>query len=96
LCAELEGRDGQVGPELFPTYGEFLGGEKGFRSHPKLPNVIERFVARDQWPVVAWFVELAERENDAFNETGRRDEMNHLREAGADDSRQLATRHRKS
>jgi hypothetical protein len=84
LCAELEGRDGQVGPELFPTYGEFLGGETGFRSHPKLPNVVERFVARDQWPVVAWFVQLAEREEDALNETGRRDEMNHLREAVAE------------
>jgi KAP family P-loop domain len=84
LCAELEGRDGQVGPQLFPTYGEFLAGETGFRSHPKLPNVVERFVARGHWPVVAWFVELAEREEDVLNETGRRDEMNHLREAVAE------------
>lgn len=84
LCAELEGRDGQVGPELFPTYGDFLGGEPAFRTHSKLPNVIERFVARDQWPVVAWFVELAKREPDAINDKGRQEEIEHLRETVAE------------
>jgi len=84
LCAELEGRDGQVGPELFPTYGEFLGGETGFRSHSKLPNVIERFVARDQWGIVSWFVELAKREPEAVAPAGRLDEMEHLKESVAE------------
>ena len=68
-------------PHLFPTYGDFLGGDTAFRSHPKLPNVIERFVARDQWPIVGWFAQLATREPDAVDETGRRDEMEHLRQS---------------
>jgi hypothetical protein len=84
LCAELEGRDGQVGPGLFPTYGDFLGDEPAFRTHAKLPNVIERFVARDQWPVVSWFVGLANRERDALDDKGRADEMEHLKETVAD------------
>jgi hypothetical protein len=79
FCAELEGRDGQVGPALFTTYGDFLGSEPAFRTHSKLPNVVERFVARDQWPVVAWFVELAKREPESLDDKGRADEMEHLR-----------------
>ena len=31
LCAELEGRGGQVPPALFATYGSFLAGEQAFR-----------------------------------------------------------------
>jgi hypothetical protein len=79
LCAELEGRDGQVGPQLFPTYGEFLAGEPAFRTHSKLPNVVERFVARDQWEIVRWFVELAETHPDTLDAANRQDEMENLR-----------------
>jgi predicted Fe-Mo cluster-binding NifX family protein len=84
FCAELEGRDGQVGPQLFATYGEFLSNEAGFRSHPKLPNVLERFLARDEWSVVAWFVELARQHPDALDGGGRHDEMQHLQEKVAE------------
>jgi hypothetical protein len=84
ICAELEGRDGQVGPELFLTYGEFFAGETAFRTHPKLPNVLERFVARDQWDVVAWFVDIAQRYEDTLGSGGREEEMAHLKDSVAE------------
>jgi hypothetical protein len=80
FCAELEGRDGLVGPHLLQTYGDFLAGETGFRSHPKLPNVAERFLARDDWRFVGWFVELVREHPDAIDEKGRKEEMQHFRE----------------
>lgn len=80
FCAELEGRDGQVGPHLLQTYGDFLAEEAGFRSHQKLPNVVERFLAREDWSFVGWFVDLARKHDDALDEKGRREEMQHLRE----------------
>jgi hypothetical protein len=64
---------------LFPTYGEFLAGEPAFRTHSKLPNVVERFVARDQWEIVRWFVELAETHPDTLDAANRQDEMENLR-----------------
>lgn len=80
FCAELEGRDGQVGQHLCQTYGDFLAGEAAFRSHAKLPNVIERFLAREQWSVVGWFVGLSRKHPDALDEGGRQEEMQHLRD----------------
>ena len=61
FCAELEGRDGSVSPGLVATYGDFLAEEATFRTHPKLPNVIERLVAHEQWPEVEWIVAVATR-----------------------------------
>jgi hypothetical protein len=91
LCAELEGSDGQVGSALLLTYGDFLGAESAFRTHSKLPNVIERLVARDQWTDVGWFVDLAKREPDALDEKGRADEMAHLRESVGEKVRTLGS-----
>ncbi len=79
LCAWLEGRDGAVGPELFQTYGDFLASERQFRIHPKLPNFVERLVARGEWDGVQWVVETAEAHKDTLQPTNRTDELEHLR-----------------
>jgi hypothetical protein len=81
LCAGLEGRDGEVGPKLFPTYGSFLAGEAAFRAHSKLPNVIERFLAHDQWD---WFVEVGSSHPDTLDPAHRQDEMQHLSDTVAE------------
>jgi hypothetical protein len=79
LCAELEGRDGRVGPSLFTTYGTFLANEAAFRSHAKLPNFIERAVANDEWGSVEWIVEVARKYPDTLLPKNRKKEMEHLR-----------------
>jgi hypothetical protein len=76
--AELEGRDGQVGADLFPTYGAFLASEETFRTHSKLPNAIERFIAHGAWDVVDWFAQLAEKREDTVGDKNRRGELSHL------------------
>jgi KAP family P-loop domain len=78
LCAWLEGRDGQVGSSLFSVYGDFLASEASFRRHTKLPNVIERLVARENWDAVAWFVRIAQNHADAVANDGRVAETEHL------------------
>lgn len=78
LCAGLEGRDGQISAGLFTTYGDFLAGERRFRTHPKLPNVIERLVAHDAWDSVSWVAELAKQHPDTLQSKGREDELKHL------------------
>jgi hypothetical protein len=79
LCAELEGRAGQVSLSLLATYGDFLGDESAFRTHEKLPNVIERLVANEAWEAVEWFVNVATKHHDAVSEAGRQAELQHLR-----------------
>jgi hypothetical protein len=79
LCAQLEGRDGHVDPALLPTYGDFLSEESAFRTHQKLPNVLERFVAQDAWDAVEWFVRLARDHSDTLKDKTRKEEMRHLR-----------------
>ena len=78
LCAELEGRDGQIGAALFTTYGPFLAGEKAFRTHAKLPNVVERLVAHDNWDAVQWVADVAEQHSDMLEPDGRENEIAHL------------------
>jgi hypothetical protein len=78
LCAWLEGRDGDVGQGFIPTYGAFLGNEKSFRTHEKLPNFVGRLIARDAWTEVLWFVELAEGHPDTIQVKNRRDEIEQL------------------
>ena len=79
MAAALEGRDGRVGPALFPTYDMFLSGERDFRTHQKLPNFLERAVANDEWDSVAWFVKIADEHPDALAATGRGDEIENLK-----------------
>lgn len=78
LCAELEGRSGDVRAALFTTYGDFLAAERTFRRHSKLPNVIERLVAHDAWDAVQWIVALAEEHPDTLQPADREDELAHL------------------
>ncbi len=78
LCAELEGRDGSVGSDLFTTYGIFLAGEPAFRSHAKLPNFIGRAVAHDEWGSVQWIVEVAQKHADTLQPKNRKEEIEHL------------------
>jgi len=80
LCASLEGRDGQISAALFATYGKFLAGEKEFRTHPKLPNVLERLVARDAWEQVEWFTTVAEEHPDTLLANGREGALTYLAE----------------
>jgi hypothetical protein len=79
ICARLEGLGGSIPASLFTTYGEFLGGEAGFRTHEKLPNVIDRLVANDDWTAVEWFVGVARKHPDAVKRDGREDYLDHLR-----------------
>lgn len=79
LCAWLEGRDGDVAAELFTAYGDFLASERQFRIHPKLPNFVERLVARGEWDGVQWIVETAEAHKDMLQPTNRKAEIEHLR-----------------
>lgn len=79
LCAELEGLGGTVGAGLFPTYGEFLAAERAFRTHTKLPNLIDRLVAKGEWHGVEWIVETAEAHPDTLAPKGREDEIKHLK-----------------
>lgn len=80
LCAELEGRGGDIAPALFATYGTFLAGEKNFRIHAALPNVVERLVANSGWEGVAWFAEVAEHHRDAFQVKNREAQMASVRD----------------
>jgi hypothetical protein len=78
LCANLEGRASVMDPSLLATYGDFLGDEQSFRSHPKLPNVVERFVANDDIDALTWVAGVAEREKETFRSTGRAREIENL------------------
>jgi hypothetical protein len=77
-CAILTGRDGPVGRYLLPTYGQVLRGQQAFRSHSRLPSLIERFVASDDADSLRWIVETAETHDDTLSGLGRQDEINSL------------------
>jgi hypothetical protein len=79
LCAALEGRDGQVAPGLFATYGTFLAGERDFRRHQKLPNFLERAVAQNEWDSVQWIVSLAKQHDDTLRSDEQKDATEYLR-----------------
>jgi hypothetical protein len=78
LCAELEGLDSAVGPHLFPVYGATLANESTFRTHQKLPNIVERLIAHDDWNSVGWAAELAAANPDTLAAEGRSEEIQHL------------------
>lgn len=80
LCAELEGVDHALGRALFTTYGDFLAAEKTFRTHAKLPNVVDRLVAHEDWASIDWLVGLGKSKKDTFDAAGRDAEMRHLRD----------------
>jgi hypothetical protein len=79
VCADLEGKDGVVDASLFSTYGKFLEEERSFRTHQKLPYFVERAVAANQWESVSWIVDLATKHPETFKDSGRKEEIEHLR-----------------
>jgi energy-coupling factor transporter ATP-binding protein EcfA2 len=71
LCAGLEVLDGEINIAFFNVYGEFLTSEEQFRTHSKVPNVIQRLLERDNWESVGWFVKLAKTSRDTLATQGR-------------------------
>ncbi|WP_160291820.1 P-loop NTPase fold protein [Acidithrix ferrooxidans] len=72
LCANLEGKEGaEISDKFFEVYGAFLSGQRLFRIHEKLPNVVERLVAGDRWEALKWFVGVAQKHGDTLNRDNR-------------------------
>lgn len=103
MCNELGGYVDPIGSGVFKTYGDFLGGEATFRTHEKLPQVVERLVTHDDWESVAWVVSLADTHPDTLSPEQRESAIDYLtgkvtaklEEAGEDPPtalRDLATR----
>jgi hypothetical protein len=80
ICANLEGLDGNIAINFFNVYGEFLTAQSQFRQHAKLPNVIERLVAKGRWDAVEWFVAAAKKHHDMVDPKERRDAFDVLAE----------------
>lgn len=75
----LENRDGEIGPQFFSTYGDFLRSEASFRTHPQLPTVVSRLVAVGAWDQIDWFVSVSRDFPDIFDPSGRQSEIEHLK-----------------
>jgi len=67
LCTALAEYHEGIGAGVFKTYGNFLGEEAAFRTHEKLPRVVERLVAYDDWEAVGWVADLGERHPDTLH-----------------------------
>jgi hypothetical protein len=80
LVSGLEGRDGVIAQSFFSVYGPFLAEHASSRTHEKLPSIVERLLAKEQWSGVAWFVDLAKAHEDVLDRSEREDGFTNLEE----------------